>query len=90
MAKKTRKDKAFIWFDPEGEQIEIVFGQREGAGEMVSSQDPRIMLRVDEEGRIIGALIMFLDSFLDKGIQDFTLSPMPTRPGELIARKSED
>ncbi len=90
MAKKTKKDKALIWLDPEGDQIEIVFGQPVGRGEMMNTEDHRVMLRVDEEGRVIGALVMFFSSLMDEGIKELNLSPRAGSPAEMIARKSED
>ena len=59
-----KKQKAFLWFDPEGDHIEVSFGSRQGEGDIMHTDDERIMLRVDDEGRIIGIMLFSVDSFM--------------------------
>jgi uncharacterized protein YuzE len=45
-----------VWFDPEGDFLEVVFS--ESPGYMRETEDDAIMERVDAEGHVIGFSIL--------------------------------
>ena len=49
-----------IWYDPEGDYLEVIFDQREGY--FRETKDDRIMEKVDTEGNILGFSILGVGS----------------------------
>lgn len=45
-----------VWFDPEGDYLEVLFEQREGY--FRETENDQIMEKVDPEGRVIGFSIL--------------------------------
>jgi len=45
-------DKLKVWFDPEGDFLEVIFADREGFFRETS--DDRVMVRIDTNGNVIG------------------------------------
>ncbi len=53
-----------IWYDPEGDYLEVIFDRREGY--FRETKDDRIMEKVDTEGNVIGFSILGVGSI--KGV----------------------
>ncbi len=49
-------DKLKIWYDPEGDYLEIMFSQ--GTGEFLPTSSQNVMLKVDSLGQMTGFAIM--------------------------------
>ena len=49
-----------IWYDPEGDYLEVIFDQRKGYFRETS--DDRIMGKVDTEGNVLGFSILGVGS----------------------------
>ncbi len=45
-----------IWFDPEGDFLEVLFSEK--AGYMKETNNDAVMERVDEQGNILGFTVM--------------------------------
>ena len=60
MAEKRIK----IWYDPEGDYLEVIFDQREG--HFRETDDDRIMEKIDPEGKVLGFSILGVGSL--KGV----------------------
>ncbi len=56
MARKPIK----IWYDPEGDYLEVLFEQKEGY--FVETENDQVMERVDAEGNIIGFSVLRFSS----------------------------
>ena len=48
----TAPKKAFVWYDPEGDFLEVTFDEKQG--KMIDTADDRVMAKVDKEGNILG------------------------------------
>jgi uncharacterized protein YuzE len=49
-----------VWFDPEGDYLEVLF--RDRVGYFTETADDRVMARVDMEGNVIGFSILGVGS----------------------------
>ena len=49
-------DNVKIWFDPEGDYLEVRFS--DAPGHMRQTTDDAVMERIDEQGRLLGFSIM--------------------------------
>jgi uncharacterized protein YuzE len=67
MAAKTVK----MWFDPEGDFLEVTFEQR--AGFFRPTDNDQVMEKVDAEGNVIGFSILKVSSLKKKSL-DFQLA----------------
>ena len=56
MERKTVK----VWFDPEGDYLEVMFEEKAGYFRETSSD--QVMEKVDEEGRVIGFSVIRISS----------------------------
>ena len=56
MANKTVK----IWYDPEGDYLEVVFDQREGY--FRETESDQVMEKVDRDGNILGFSVLKVSS----------------------------
>ena len=56
MAGKTVK----VWYDPEGDYLEVIFDQREGFFRETGSD--QVMEKVDREGNILGFSVLKVSS----------------------------
>ena len=54
-------DKVKVWFDPEGDFLEVQF--RDAPGYMRETANDAVMERVDEQGRIVGFSILGVSRF---------------------------
>ncbi len=56
MERKTVK----VWFDPEGDYLEVIF--KEKAGDFRETSSDQVMEKVDEKGRVIGFSVIRVSS----------------------------
>lgn len=54
-------DKVKLWFDPEGDYLEVSFS--DAPGYMRETKSDAVMQRVDEHGRLIGFSILGVSKF---------------------------
>jgi hypothetical protein len=54
-------DKVKLWFDPEGDYLEVTFS--DAPGYMRETKSDAVMQRVDEHGRLIGFSILGVSKF---------------------------
>jgi len=54
-------DKVKVWFDPEGDFLEVQF--RDAPGHMRETANDAVMERVDEQGKILGFSILGVSRF---------------------------
>ena len=54
-------DKVKVWFDAEGDYLEVQF--RQAPGYMRETAHDAVMERVDEEGRVIGFSVLGVSRF---------------------------
>ncbi len=54
-------DKVKLWFDPEGDYLEIIFS--DAPGYMRETKSDAVMQRVDERGCLIGVSILGVSKF---------------------------
>ncbi|OGP57418.1 MAG: DUF2283 domain-containing protein [Deltaproteobacteria bacterium RBG_13_61_14] len=66
MAEKRVK----IWFDPEGDYLEVIFENREGYFRQTAND--QVMEKVDQEGNILGFSLLRVSSLTSKPL-DVTL-----------------
>ena len=56
-------DKVYVWFDPEGDFLEVTFDASKD-GDMEQTADDRIAVNVDDDGNIIGFHILHVSSMM--------------------------
>ena len=54
-------DKVKLWFDPEGDFLEVTFS--DAPGYMRQTKSDAVMKRVDEHGRVIGFSVLGVSKF---------------------------
>ncbi|CAN5508528.1 hypothetical protein BH20VER3_BH20VER3_19390 [soil metagenome] len=54
-------DKVKLWFDPEGDYLEVTFS--DAPGFMCETKSDAVMQRVDERGRVIGFSVLGVSKF---------------------------
>ncbi len=54
-------DKVKLWFDPQGDYLEVRFS--DAAGFMRETKSDAVMQRVDEQGRVIGFSVLGVSTF---------------------------
>jgi len=63
MAEKRVK----IWYDKEGDYLEVMFEQR--AGHFRETDNPHVMEKVDENGNVLGFSVMRVSALRDKPLE---------------------
>ena len=63
MAQKQLK----IWFDKEGDYLEVMFERR--AGYFRETANPHVMEKVDEQGNVLGFLVMKVSALRDEPLE---------------------
>lgn len=58
-------DKVYVWFDPEGDFLEVTFDASK-EGDMEQTTDGRVAVNVDDGGNIIGFHILNVSSLMDE------------------------
>ena len=56
-------EKVYVWFDPEGDFLEVTFDPAK-EGDMEQTADDRIAVNVDDDGNIIGFHILHVSSLM--------------------------
>ena len=56
-------DKVYVWFDPEGDFLEVTFDASKD-GDMEQTADDRISVNIDDDGNIIGFHILHVSSLM--------------------------
>ena len=56
-------DKVYVWFDPEGDFLEVTFDASK-EGDMEQTADDRVAVNVDDDGNIIGFHILHVSSMM--------------------------
>ena len=59
-------EKVKVWFDPEGDLLEVQF--REAPGFMRPTAQDAVMERVDEQGHVLGFSVLGVSRFLGSGL----------------------
>jgi hypothetical protein len=54
-------DKVKLWFDPEGDFLEVTFS--DAPGHMRKTKSDAVMQRVDDQGRVIGFSVLGVSKF---------------------------
>ena len=60
-------EKVKIWYDPEGDYLEVMFEKKEGY--FRETESDQIMEKVDIEGKVIGFSILKVSSIKDHPIE---------------------
>jgi len=68
------RDKVRIWYDKEGDYLEVLF--KDEAGTFEETEDDQVMVRLNLRGEVIGFSIMSL-SKLEDDYLDLVLKPVP-------------
>ncbi|MBI4283519.1 MAG: DUF2283 domain-containing protein [Chloroflexi bacterium] len=55
-----KKNQINVWYDPEGDYLEVIFEQKEGY--FRESEDDRVMEKVDAKGKVLGFSILGVSS----------------------------
>ena len=61
--KSSGRSKAKLWFDKEGDYLEVMFEQRPGYFRETSN--PHVMEKVDEKGKVPGFSVMRVSALYD-------------------------
>lgn len=56
-----------IWYDKEGDYLEVMFEQR--AGTFRETSNPHVMEKVDERGNVLGFSIMWVSALPDHPLE---------------------
>jgi uncharacterized protein YuzE len=63
MAKKVVK----LWYDPEGDYLEVTFDQKEGY--FRETESDQVMEKVDQEGNVLGFSVLKVSKLRDKPLE---------------------
>ena len=63
-------DKVYVWFDPEGDFLEVTFDASKD-GDMEQTADDRVAVNVDDDGNIIGFHILHVSSLMKENPTPF-------------------
>ena len=58
-------DKIYVWFDPEGDFLEVTLDASKD-GDMEQTADRRIAVKVDDDGNVVGFHILHVSSLMDE------------------------
>lgn len=56
-----------IWYDPEGDYLEVIFDQRKGY--FRETEDDRVMEKIDRQGNVLGFSILGVGSLKGSPVQ---------------------
>ncbi len=65
MADKKRKVR--IWYDPEGDYLEVIFDQKPGY--FRETQSDQVMEKVDDQGNILGFSVLRVSAMKEKPLE---------------------
>lgn len=60
-------EKVKVWYDPEGDYLEVIFEKKEGY--FKETESDQIMEKVDMDGKVIGFSILKVSSLKDHPIE---------------------
>jgi uncharacterized protein YuzE len=60
-------EKVKVWYDPEGDFLEVMFKQKEG--HFRETKSDQVMEKVDMQGNVIGFSIIKISSLKDKFLE---------------------
>jgi len=60
-------EKVKVWYDPEGDYLEVIFKMKEGY--FKETESDQIMEKVDTDGNVIGFSILKISSLKDHPIE---------------------
>jgi len=60
-------EKVKVWYDPEGDYLEVIFEMKEGY--FKETESDQIMEKVDTDGNVIGFSILKISSLKDHPIE---------------------
>ena len=63
MAKKVVK----LWYDPEGDYLEVIFEQKEGY--FRETENDQVMEKVDREGNVLGFSVLKVSKLREKPLE---------------------
>ncbi len=63
MERKTLK----VWFDPEGDYLEVIFDQKEGF--FRETENDQVMEKVDPQGNVLGFSVLRVSSLKAKPLE---------------------
>jgi uncharacterized protein YuzE len=63
MAKKVVK----LWYDPEGDYLEVIFEQKEGY--FRETENDQVMEKVDQEGNVLGFSVLKVSKLREKPLE---------------------
>jgi uncharacterized protein YuzE len=64
------KRKLKVWYDPEGDYLEVIFDQRQGY--FRETANDQVMQKVDDEGNVLGFSVLRVSALKEKPL-DVTL-----------------
>lgn len=79
----TAPKKAFVWYDPEGDFLEVTFDEKQG--KMIDTADDRVMAKVDKEGNILGFHILSVRTLKGTKVAPFEVD-LTTRRAPRVAK----
>jgi uncharacterized protein YuzE len=59
--------KLKIWYDPEGDYLEVIFDQK--AGYFRETQSDQVMEKVDEQGNVLGFSVLRVSAMREKPLE---------------------
>lgn len=65
MADEPRRVK--IWFDPEGDYLEVIFDQ--APGYFRETENDQVMEKVDEQGRVLGFSVLRVSAMRQRPLE---------------------
>jgi uncharacterized protein YuzE len=64
------KTKLKVWYDPEGDYLEVIFDQKQGY--FRETANDQVMQKVDDEGNVLGFSVLRVSALKEKPL-DVTL-----------------
>lgn len=62
-----RKRKVKIWYDSEGDHLEVIFDQKPGY--FRETQSDQVMEKVDEQGNVLGFSVLRVSAMSEKPLE---------------------
>ena len=62
-----RRERVKIWYDPEGDYLEVIFDQ--GPGYFRETQSDQVMEKVDDEGNVLGFSVLRVSAMKEKPLE---------------------
>ena len=72
---KMATEKAYVWYDPEGDYLEVTFSTAEG--EWMDAEDKRVMTKIDGYGNVIGFQLLSVSTLKGNKVVPFEADLTP-------------